>query len=408
MPDCPSNTEVCGRLAMQRNEPAAPDRREHSAGGRGASGLQNHRRWFSLPCLALLLLVSGCLGGRPKVVAQAYVDALKAHRYGECSMMLTEEDRMARSPERFVNAIPLAPDVTIRWFALVLQDTSYQAGEASRDDPRMKVPIIVSTPDLARMERTVEAFVGADGEPVPAAKDILKNNDCPTIKYEDQVVLMKQHHRWRVYVNFPAREQAAGQRREALLSYYRFDFGGAVSHYQEALGILRKADSTGSRGLEFLYGRELAEIESIQTQSEASNAYIPNLSLSEVAMKMSAAHHPAIFGKITNRGKRSVDGVRMKVSFFEGIGSHRHQIFSEEHTSISTPLEFTGFAIRSLPLAAGETRSFGFELKAPAEIEEKNDPFVSVSGLVFTPPQLMPAAVRNAVAPDRTQPQEDE
>jgi len=348
--------------------------------------------WRLTLIVVAVVALTGCLGQRPQVIAQRYVDALKDRRYGDCYVMLTEKDRQTRTPDRFVSAIPLAPDVASTWFKLVLEATSYQVGESRRDGPRALVPVIVTTPDLARFERSVEAYVGADGDPVQAARDAFKGGEYPKVTYEDDIVLVKEHHRWRVEVDFAARDAAASKRRAGLEAYYKFDFSSAVSAYNDALGILRKSDATGARGLEFLYGRELAEIMTIQTEAPAAKAYLPHLALSEVGMKMSADHRPAVFGKITNNGNRAIDGVRMIVTFFSGQGAGRHPIFSEDHTPISTPLEFANFAIRAEPLAPGETRAFGVALGAPATIEESGDPFVAVSEIIFTPSALMPAA----------------
>jgi hypothetical protein len=348
--------------------------------------------WRLILIIVAVLAVTGCLGQRPQVIAQRYVDALKERSYGECYVMMTEEDRQARTPDRFVSAIPLAPDVTSTWFKLILEATSYKVGESRRDGPRAIVPVIVTTPDLALFERTIEAYVGPDGDPVQAARDALKSGDYPKLTYEDDIVLMKEHHRWRVEVDFAARDAAATQRRAGLEAYYKYDFNQAVSAYDGALGILRKSDATGARGLEFLYGREQAEIMAIQSDTAAAKTYVPRLVLSDVGMKMSADHRPAVFGKITNNGNRAIDGIRMSIMFYSGSGAARHIIFSENRTPISTPLEFANFTLRAVPLAPGETRAFGVELGAPAEAEESGDPFVAVDGIIFTPAALMPAA----------------
>jgi len=346
--------------------------------------------WRLTLIIAALISLAGCLGQRPQVIAQRYVDALKDRRYGDCYVMLTEKDRQERTPDRFVSAIPLAPDVGNSWFKLMLEATSYQVGETRREGVRSFVPVMVTTPDLARFERSVEAYVGSDGDPVAAARDALKSGDYPKVTYEDDIVLVKEHHRWRVEVDFAARDAAANQRRAGLEAYYKFDFNSAVSAYNDALGILRKSDATGARGLEFLYGRELSEIMTIQTDAPAAKAYLPHLTLSEVGMKMSADHRPAVFGKITNNGDRAIDGVRMIITFYGGRGADRRPTFGENHTPISTPLEFANFAIRAEPLAPGETRAFGVALGAPLTVEESGDPFVAVSGIIFTPSALMP------------------
>jgi hypothetical protein len=340
-----------------------------------------------------LFVAAGCLGQRPRTLAQQYVGALKQHNYAECYVMMTAADRQARAPNRFVSAIPLAPDVASAWFKLVLDATNYEVGESRREGPRAVVPVMVATPDLARFERSVEAYVGSDGEPVPLARDSLKGGDYPRITYEDEIVMVKEHHRWRILVDFPARDAAAADRRKALEAYYRFDLNQAIRSYNDALEVLRKSDATGSRGLEFLYGRELAEIMAVQSEAQAEKAYLPKLRVEGVGMKMSAAHRPAIFGRITNTGKRTIDGIQMAVTFFRGSGASRRSIFVERHIPISTPLEFTNFTIRTTPIAPGETRQFGFELAAPLSVQEAGDPFVEISQVIFTPSTLMPVSI---------------
>lgn len=318
--------------------------------------------------------------------------------------MLTEGDRNAQPLGRFVAEIPLAPDVTQRWFGWMLNVTSYQIGEPVRQGDRMVVPVRVTAPDLPRFERTIEAVVGTDGEPLPVARRSLKDGDYPRLTYDDDIVMVKEHHRWRMLVDFPAREQAAAMRHGALELYYQHDNDRAIATYEKAIATLDKAVGTGGRGLEFLYGRELAELRSLKTEAGAAAAYLPMLKLSGIGMKMSASHHPAVFGKITNTGSRLVDKVRMKVTFFQGHGKKRREVFSEEHTPVAMPVQFTDFTVRTLPLMPGETRDIGFELEAPVTAEEEADPYVAVSEIVFTPEQLMPASAGAPPSPAPTAP----
>ena len=51
---------------------------------------------------------------------------------------------------------------------------------------------------------------------------------------------------------------------------------------------------------------------------------------------------------------------------------------------IVTPIEFVGFVRPVLPFVPGETRDFGFELTAPAQIQQQSEPSLTVDSLVFT------------------------
>ncbi|HUY20661.1 MAG TPA: hypothetical protein VMV15_15715 [Candidatus Binataceae bacterium] len=340
--------------------------------------------------LAIATLCASCTWQSPRTVAQNFLTALRGHHYEQCYAMLTEDDRAACPLARFLTMVPLAPEVTRRWFGPVLKATSFEIGEPSGQGLRRVAPINVKTPDLARFERIINATVGLDADPVPVARKTLTHGDYPQLTYRDDIVIVKEHHRWRVRVDFRARQRAADLRRQALDFYYGGSYKEAIDYYRQAIAILEKADATGGWGLKFRYARELHEIDGIVAQSAAATAYTENLKLSDIGLRMSATQHPAVFGKITNRGNRALDEVRMKVTFFRGHGAARRALFIEQHIPIATPLQFTDFTIRSLPLMPGETRDFGFELKAPLNVQQVSDPYVAVSEVVFTQPDLIP------------------
>jgi hypothetical protein len=102
-------------------------------------------------------------------------------------------------------------------------------------------------------------------------------------------------------------------------------------------------------------------------------------------MKMSDSRMPAIFGAIANSGTRTIDDLRLVVTWYEGRGKDLRQVYREEHPIVLTPIVFTDFSEEVSPLLPGETRRFGFLLNAPAEIEQSASPYVTVGSVVFTP-----------------------
>ena len=143
------------------------------------------------------------------------------------------------------------------------------------------------------------------------------------------------------------------------------------------------------------------QIEQIQAQVPAARAYFPKLVLSDVAVKMSEARVPAIFGRINNAGDRAVDEVRLMVDFYSGRGAQSRLIYQEGHNVVVTPIEFTGFIRPALPLVPGETRDFGFELIAPPQIQQQSEPSLTVGSMVFTQSKapLPSLAIENPARP---------
>ena len=145
-------------------------------------------------------------------------------------------------------------------------------------------------------------------------------------------------------------------------------------------------------------------IEDVRAQVPAAHAYISRIVLSDVAVKMSETRVPAIFGRIINAGNRGVDEVRLTVSYYTGRGARRRMAYQESHSVIVTPIEFTGFIRPVQPFVPGENRDFGFELIAPAQIQQQSEPSLTVGSLVFAPQSKAPLptlAIENPTLPSQ-------
>lgn len=125
-------------------------------------------------------------------------------------------------------------------------------------------------------------------------------------------------------------------------------------------------------------------IETAKARLAEAQAYAAKVLLTNVDMKMTVSQVPGIFGQITNGGDKPVDEVRITVTFYSGKGARRKALFSEEHTPIDTPIEFSNFSRDVTPLAPNQTRDFGFGLTASPEIQRAAKPDVAVTTVVFT------------------------
>ena len=340
-------------------------------------------RLFALALLGAALMLAGC-GQSPQRLATRYLADLQQFNYPACYATLTDQDRAARSLKQFLTEIPLAPDVDPIWFRAVLFSTRYEVGQPRIDGERAVVPVKVTMPDLTLWERTVDAKAGPQDSLNAAADKSLQAGLYPKLRFEDALVMVKQQHQWRVVADFARRDLIRDGNREAVDIYHSLDYPKAVAAYQALLAQLGRREFSGSRGLEFFFKRKLRAIEEIQAQVPATRAYIPRLVLSDVAVKMSEARVPAIFGRITNAGDRGVDEVRLAVTYYAGRGAQRKLLYQESHSVIVTPIEFTGFVRPVLPFVPGETRDFGFELIAPAPIQQQSEPTLTVGSMVFT------------------------
>jgi len=328
-------------------------------------------------------LLAGC-GQSPRRLATRYVADLQEFNYPACYATLTDEDRAARALKQFITEIPLAPDVDPIWFRAILFSTRYELGQPQVNGERAVVPVKVTMPDLTLWERTIDAKAGPQDSLNAAADKSLESDSYPKLTFEDALVMVKQQHQWRVVADFARRDLIRDGNREAVGIYHRQDYPKAAEAYQALIAQLDQQEFSGSRGLKFFLKRRLKAIEDIQAEQPAARAYISRLVLSDVAVKMSEARVPAIFGRITNAGVRGIDEVRLTVTYYAGRGAQQKLLYQESHSVIVTPIEFTGFIRPVLPFVPGETRDFGFELIAPAQIQQQAEPSLTVGSMVFT------------------------
>ena len=339
------------------------------------------------PLLALALfnaaVLAGC-GQSPRSLATRYLADLQEFNYPACYATLTDEDRAARPLKQFITEIPLAPDVDPIWFRAILFSTRYEVGQPQVNGERAVVPVKVTMPDLTLWERMIDAKAGPQDSLNAAADKSLDSDSYPKLTFEDALVMVKQQHQWRVVADFAQRDLIRDSNREAVGIYHKLDYPKAAAAYQALIAQLDQQEFSGSRGLKFFFKRRLKTIEDIQSELPAARAYIPKLVLSDVAVKMSEARVPAIFGRINNAGARGIDEVRLTVSYYSGRGAQQKLLYQESHSVVVTPIEFSGFIRPVLPLVPGETRDFGFELIAPAQIQQQAEPSLTVGSMVFT------------------------
>ncbi|HYA34746.1 MAG TPA: hypothetical protein VEF03_03960 [Candidatus Binataceae bacterium] len=373
--------------------------------------MRNFRPSASRGFLAALVLLSaaalaGCSGSTPAKTAQNYTDGLKLYNYPGCYQLLSHQDQLDRTIDQFLTDVPLAPNVSREWFRAVLHAYDYQVGDTKQEgDSKAVVTVKITRPDLALWERTVDAQLGPSDTPDSLAQKQLNENSYPKVTYDDNIVAVKEGSDWRILVDFPAKEAIAKKHKEAIDAYHKHDYDKAISTYQGIIQDLDKEEATGNAGLKSAYQRELDEIQAVKSQIPEAQAYVPKLALSDVDMKMGASRVPGIFGKITNSGDKGIDEVVCTVTYYEGKGKKRKAVATEEHTIIATPLEFINFSRPVLPFVPGETRNFGFKLTAPADVQQRANPDMEITGIVFTQskaplpkPQAAPGASPSAAA----------
>jgi hypothetical protein len=327
---------------------------------------------------------AGCQGHTPQAAAGNYLNNLKLYNYPAAYEGMTHEDQVDRTMDQFLEEIPMAPDVSKDWFKGILRTYDYKVGDAKVDGDNAVVTVTVTRPDLALWERTVDAGLTGDQTPDSYAQKDLTDGTYPKVTYDDNMVMVNQGGEWRVRVDFPFKENIVKEHAAAVDLYHQHDYDKAIAAYQKILDELDKEQATGTAGLKYQYGRELADIQNAQKQIPDGQAYIPKIVLSDVDMKMSASRVPGIFGKMTNTGDKAIDEVQFTVTYSEGKGKKKTEVFSEVHTPIATPLEFTNFGRPVLPFIPGETRNFGFRLTATPEIQQKATPDLNVTSIVFT------------------------
>ncbi|MDB5107432.1 MAG: hypothetical protein JWM69_373 [Candidatus Binatus sp.] len=332
----------------------------------------------------LAFIAAGCMGKTPERAASNYLDNLKLFNYPGAYQALSHEDQVDRSMDQFLEEVPMAPDVNRDWFKGVLRTYEYKVGDAKVDGDKATVTVKVTRPDLALWERTIDANLSGNDTADGVAQKQLTENTFPKVTYDDNMVFKKQGGEWRLVVDFPSRENIIKEHKAAVDLYHKHDYDKAIAAYQKVIDELDKSPSTDSEGLKFQYGRELADIQNAQKQLTDAQAYIPKIALTDVDLKMSASRVPGIFGKMTNSGDKALDEVQFTVTYYEGKGNKKKAVFTEVHTPIATPLEFTNFARPVLPFVPGEPRNFGFKLTATTDVQQKATPDLTVSSIVFT------------------------
>jgi hypothetical protein len=353
-----------------------------ATGVRGSGGGQGLRR-FALVLVAAAALLAGC-GQSPQRFATQYLADLQQFNYPACYATLTDQDRAARTLKQFLTEIPLAPNVDPIWFRAILFSTRYEVGQPQVKGDRAIVPVKVTMPDLALWERTIDARAGPQDSLNAVADKSLAAGVYPKLRFEDALVMVKQQHQWRVVADFAQRDLIRDGDRAAVDIYHQLDYSRAAAAYKALIAQVDKENFSGSRGIAFFLKRRLKMIEDIEAHIPAARAYVSRIVLSDVAVKMSETRVPAIFGRINNAGDRGVDEVRLTVSYYAGRGAQQKLLYQESHSVIVTPIEFTGFVRPVLPFVPGETRDFGFELTAPAQIQQQTEPSLTVGAIVLT------------------------
>ncbi len=326
--------------------------------------------------------LAGC-GERPSEVAENYLSNLKTGRYSACYRMLSREDRRAQSFEEFVNNIPLAPDVDRDWFEAVEGRTEYVlASDARVHGYQAVLPVKVSSVDLSLWERALEAVYGPE-DAVKEARKSLERREYPHLTYQDQFIMLKEFHRWRIFANLASYEEIFELHRRALAFYHQHELDRAIGNYKVLLKTLEHKRGTGSMGVAYRYARELALVEVARARLFEAQQYLRKIELTRVRRDMAADGEPGIFGDVTNLGDQWVDEVRITVSYY--LSPDQKPVYIENHSIVANPIEFSGFATPPRPLKPGETRHFGVHLSAPVWVQERAEPRVKVSSLIFTP-----------------------
>jgi len=347
--------------------------------------------------------LSGC-GGGPQKAAQNYVDNLKLFNYPYCYQALSHQDQLDRTMDQFLTQIPLAPDVSRDWFKGILGSEEFAIGDTKQEgDNKAVVTVKVTRPDLALWERTIDATTDPNSGPDQAAQKMLTEKSFPKAVYDDDIVLMKEGNDWKIFYDYGQKDSIEKKHKEAIDAYHKHDYDKAIAAYQAAIAEADKGEATGNAGIKYRLQKELDDVNAVKAQIPEGQAYVPKLALSNVDMKMAASRVPGIFGSITNNGDKAIDEVVCTVTYSEGKGNKKKQVFSEEHTIVVTPIEFVNFSRPVLPFVPGETRSFGFKLTAPPDVQNKASPDLEITGIVFTqskaplpkpqaPPSPSPAA----------------
>jgi hypothetical protein len=340
---------------------------------------------FSTIAIIAVSLLSGCDRNPARTAAVRYLENLQQSNYAGCYAMLSDRDRKQRTLAEFLTEIPLAPDVGPAWFHPVLESIQFDLGDATRDGSVAAIPVTVTAPNLPLWERVLDAGAGTDQSGAQNAGRSLAADDFPKITYGDVIYVIKEHHHWHIVAGLKERDGIVDLHREAIVDYHQYEFSKVATAYQTMLAELDRFKFNGAAGLAVRYRRELAAVQVVQAEAPAASAYAAkNVTLGDVAMRMSEERVPAIFGSVANTGDRALDSVQVAVTWYAGHGKNLKAVYTEKHPVVITPIEFTDFSLPVLPFVAGEKRPFGFILTVPVQIEQDAAPYVTVSAVTFT------------------------
>jgi hypothetical protein len=318
-------------------------------------------------------------------VAGKYLMALALFDYSACYQDLSRQDQIDQTLDHFLTNIPLAPNVTRDWFKGLVRAEDFTIGQIKMEGTdKAVVTVKVTHPDLALWERSIDANVDPNSGPDQVAQKSLEDKSYPKVTFDDNIVAVKEGSDWKILVNFLGKDDLEKKHKEAIEAYHKHDYDKAIALYQTAIQQCDKDEATGNAGIKFRFQQELDAITAIKNQIPDGQAYVPKLALSDVDMKMSASRVPGIFGKITNHGDKAIDEIVVTVTYSEGNGKKKKQVFSEEHSIVVTPIEFINFSRVVLPFVPGETRSFGFKLTAPPDVQYKARLDLTVTAVAFT------------------------
>ncbi len=312
------------------------------------------RPFLAPVALVMAVALSGCSGGGPAKSAQGYTDNLKLFNYTACYQALSHQDQIDKTLDDFLTSIPLAPDVSRDWFKGVLGAQDFTIGEVKQEgDNKAVVTVKVTRPDLPLWERTIDATTDPNSGPDQAAQKSLTEKSFPSVTYDDDIVAVKEGSDWKIFYDFGEKDAIEKKHKEGIDAYHKHDYDKAIAAYQGAIAELDKEEATGNAGIKFRLQKELDDINNVKAQIPDGLAYVPKLALSDVDMKMAASRVPGIFGKITNNGDKAIDEIVVTVTYSEGKAKKKKQVFSEEHSIVVTPIEFTNFGRPVLPFVPG-------------------------------------------------------
>src|SRR5581483_4598052 len=169
------------------------------------------------PYLCLILcaaMAAGCMGKTPQRTAQSYLDDLKLYSYPAAYQLLSHQDQVDRTMDQFLTEIPLAPDVNRDWFKTILHAVDYEVGDTKIEGDKANVTVKVMRPDLALWERTIDANLGPNDAANSVAQKDINEKTYPKLTYDDNIALIKQGDEWRIFVDFPAKENVAKMRKD--------------------------------------------------------------------------------------------------------------------------------------------------------------------------------------------------